>query len=50
MILLGYAGFLRFNEISELKCNDIELKEDHVILKIKKSKTDVYRTVKEVLI
>ena len=23
MILLGYAGFLTFNEISELKCNDI---------------------------
>ena len=23
MILLGYAGFLRFSEICELKCNDI---------------------------
>ena len=38
MVLLGYARFLRFNEISELKCNDIEFKEDHVILKIRKSK------------
>ena len=37
-ILLGYAGFLRFNEINELKCNDIEFKEDHFILKIRKSK------------
>ena len=32
MILLGYACFLRFNEINELKCNDIEFKEDHAIL------------------
>ena len=50
MILLGYAGFLRFNEINELKCNDIEFKEDHVILKIRKSKTGVYRSGKDVLI
>ena len=50
MILLGYAGFLRFNEINELKCNDIEFKEDHVILKIRKSKTDVCRSGKGVFI
>ena len=50
MILLGYVGFLRFNEINELKCNDIEFKEDHVILKIRKSKSDVYRSGKDVLI
>ena len=36
LILLGYAGFLRFNEINELKCNDTEFKDDHVILKIRK--------------
>lgn len=50
MIPLGYAGFLRFNDISELKCNYIEFNEDHVILKIRKSKTDIYRSGKEVLI
>lgn len=50
MILLGYAGFLRFSEISELKCNDIEFRDDYVILQIRKSKTDVYRSGKEVLI
>ena len=44
MIPLGYAGFLRFNEISELKCNDNVFKDDHVILKIRKSKPDVYRS------
>lgn len=50
MILCGYAGFLRFSEISELRCNDIVFHEDHVVLKIKKSKTDVYRQGKEVLL
>ena len=50
MILLGYEGFLRFNEINKLKCNDIEFKEDHMILKIRKSKTDVYRSGKDVFI
>ena len=50
MILLGYGGFLRFNEISELKCNDIDFKKDHAILKIRKSKTVVYRSGNEVLI
>ena len=50
MIVLGYAGFLRFSEISELKCNDITFEEDYVTLKIRKSKTDVYRSGKEVVI
>lgn len=50
MILLGYAGFLRFDEISELKCNDIHFNEDHLVLKIRRSKTDIYRAGKEVLI
>lgn len=50
MILLGYAGFLRFSEISQLKCNDVEFKEDYVTLHIRESKTDVYRDGKEVLI
>ena len=50
MILLGYAGFLRFNEISQLKCNDIDFKDEYITLQIRKSKTDVYRCGKEVLI
>lgn len=50
MILCGYSGFLRFSEISELRCNDLVFHEDHVVLKITKSKTDVYRQGKEVLI
>lgn len=50
MIMLCYAGFLRFNEASELRCNDVIFKENHVVLKIRHSKTDVYRSGDEVLI
>ena len=50
VILLGHAGFMWFNEISELKCKDIEFKKDYVILKLRKSKTDIYRSGKVVLI
>ena len=50
MITLAYAGFLRFNELSNLHCNDISFKPDHMILKIRKSKTDIYRHGNEVLI
>ena len=41
MILLG--GFLRFDELSSLRCNDISIFESYFILKIRKSKTDQYR-------
>ena len=50
MISLGFAGFLRFNEIVQLRCCDIEFKSGYVVLQIKRSKTDVYRAGKEVLI
>lgn len=50
MILLGYAGFLRFNEINCLKCNDVSIKGDYVVLKIRRSKTDQYRDGNTVLI
>ena len=50
MILSGCAGFLWFNEINQLKCKDVEFKDDYVIIKIRKGKTDVYRSGKDVLI
>lgn len=50
MILLGYAGFLRFNELSELKCLDVKFQCDHMVLRIRSSKTDVYRSGKDVFI
>ena len=30
MILLSYAGFLRFDEVSNLKCRDITLFDDYL--------------------
>ena len=50
MILLCYSGLLRFSEVSDLRCNDTSFKSDHLILKIRKSKIDIYRSGKEVLI
>ena len=50
MILLCYAGFLRFSEMNSLLCSDVCFKDDHIILKIRKSKTDIFRQGKEVLI
>ena len=41
--LLGFAGFLRFDELSKLKDSDIFLFEDHVELFIEASKTDQFR-------
>ena len=50
MITLAYAGFLRFNELSNLRGNDVTFNSDHVVLNIRKSKTDVYSRGNEVLI
>lgn len=50
MILLCYAGFLRFSEASDLRRCDVEFRPDHLILYIQKSKTDVYRSGKHVFI
>lgn len=50
MILLSYAGFLRFDELSALTCNDVKFESEHLVISIKKSKTDIYRGGKEVLI
>ena len=50
MIVLGFAGFLRFNEIVDLRCCDLRFSTDHLVLYVKKSKTDVYRSGREVFI
>ena len=50
MIVLSFAGFLRFDELSSLKCYDVTV-HDHVLkLKIGHSKTDQYRQGNDVLI
>jgi integrase len=50
MIMLGFAGFLRYNEISNLRCNDIVFHDNHISLRIRSSKTDQYREGREVVI
>jgi len=50
MILISFAGFLRFNELSELCCNDVSFHNDHCVLFIKKSKTDIYRSGRQLFI
>jgi site-specific recombinase XerD len=50
MCLNCYAGFLRFSELVNLKRSNIKFYSDHVNLNIEKSKTDIYREGKDVII
>ncbi|KAL5021412.1 hypothetical protein ScPMuIL_000567, partial [Solemya velum] len=50
MILLAFSGFLRFNELSALKCKDLSFRSEYMRIRISKSKTDQYRKGDEVLI
>ena len=50
MIVLCFSGFLRFNELSELRCCDVTVNSDHMILFIRKSKVDIYREGRHVYI
>jgi hypothetical protein len=43
MIILGFTGFLRFDELSSIKSCDIIFAEHFVKIFIEKSKTDVHR-------
>lgn len=43
VVLVGYAGFLRFDELSNLKESDVQILEEHMELFIESSKTDQYR-------
>ena len=50
MILLCYSAFLRFSELSQLKCHDITGKDDYLVVKIKKNKIDQYRAGDGILV
>ncbi|KAK3093741.1 hypothetical protein FSP39_019543 [Pinctada imbricata] len=50
MILLSFAGFLRYDEISSLCCQDVKIFDGYFSIKITKSKTDQYRHGDEILI
>ena len=43
MCLVGFAGFLRFSEISNIKRNDITFFENHVCIFLPQSKTDKHK-------
>ena len=50
IIVLCFSAFLRYDEVSNLYCNDIEFNLDHMSLYIRKSKTDQYRSGNKVLV
>lgn len=50
MILLSFAAFLRYDELSSLKCCDVKFVDDYLCVYINKSKTDQYRQGNEVLV
>jgi integrase len=50
MILISFAGFLRFDELISLVCSDINFKESYINIDIQKSKNDQYRQGEEILI
>ena len=50
MMLLSYPGFLRFDEISKIKCKDIHIFDNYLKITIGSSKTDQYRQGNEIYI
>jgi integrase len=50
MILLCFAGFLRYDEVSSLRVIDFDIDDSFLALHINKNKTDQYRQSNEVLI
>ena len=50
IILLSFAGFFRFNEVSALKLKDVKFEENFMEIFLEKSKTDQYRDGRKVVI
>ena len=50
MILLCFSGFLRYDELVSIRCQDISFENEFLKLYIAKSKTDQYRDGNEILI
>lgn len=50
MCLLGYSGFFRFSELCHIRRSDLQFFDSHLSVNIPKSKTDIYREGKSVLI
>ena len=43
MIIISFCAFLRFNELSNIRCCDIVIHDHHFTINIRSSKTDQYR-------
>jgi hypothetical protein len=43
MLLLSFSGFLRYDEVSSLRFNDVKVHDNHLVSHLEKSKTDQYR-------
>ena len=43
LVITGFTGFLRFDELSDLKLGDVNFFPSYMKILIRKSKTDVYR-------
>lgn len=50
MMLIGYAGFLRFSELATIKSSNLVFHNSHIEITIESSKTDVYRQGNTILI
>ena len=50
MLLLGYAGFLRYSEIANLKMENVNFFPSYIVVIIVSGKTDVYRRGNNVVI
>ena len=50
MIVLSFTGFLRYDELSSIKCKDLIFFDDYVSINIPKSKTDQFRDGNEILL
>ena len=50
LMLLSFAGFLRFDELANLRVSDISMFQSHINVKIRRSKTDQLRNGDELVI
>ena len=50
MLLVGYAGLLRFDEINKIRSNDISLQENHLDISIHINKADKFRAGNRVFV
>jgi hypothetical protein len=43
LLLLGYAGFLRFNELAQIRASNLKFTNSHLEILIESSNTDIYK-------